>query len=391
MNGELLVAIVFIALMGIFLWHERKKVEVKKILFPFLYFVMYRSSAGLALMDRIGRRFERLLKAIVPFVIALGFLGMIVISYSLVSNLLLLFKEPAAASGVGLVLPIKAKGIFYVPFSYWIISIFIIAGVHEIAHGIFARVYKMKVKSSGFAFLNVLVPVIPAAFVEPDEKELSRRPAKEQLAVFAAGPFANVIFAFIFLGIFFLLAPLGERVVSVDGVIVDGLAEGNFSAERAGMVPGDLILSVDSFKVMTMENLSLALEKKKPGETASIKTNRSSHKVVLGSRPDNATRPYLGANLAQHFSINEGFSSRYGEFSGRAFLWFLELLFFLYFLNIGIGLFNLAPMGPLDGGRMLLVGLQKFLPEERARALWKHIGIVLFVVVIITMLFAFLR
>mgnify|MGYP001581359815 CR=1 FL=1 len=391
MDGELVVAIVFIVFMGLFLWHQRKKVEVKKILFPFLYFVMYRSSAGLRLMDRIGRRFERLLKGIVPFMIALGFLGMIVISYSLVSNLFLLFKEPAAASGVGLVLPIKAKGIFYVPFSYWIISIFIIAGVHELSHGIFARVYKMKVKSSGFAFLNVFVPVIPAAFVEPDEKELSRRPAKEQLAVFAAGPFANVVFALIFLGVFFLLAPLGERVVGVDGVIVDGLAEGDFPAQRAGILPGDLILSVDSYPVVTMQNLSLVLESKKPGDNVTLKTNRSIHSVVLGQRPENASRPYLGANLVQHFKINKDYSSRYGEFSGRAFLWLLELLFFLYFLNIGIGLFNLAPIGPLDGGRMLLVGLQKYLPEARARALWKHIGIVLFAVILVSMLFVFLR
>ena len=82
----------------------------------------------------------------------------------------MLFTKPAASSGVGLVLPFKAKGVFYVPFFYWIISIFVIAVVHEFSHGLIARANNIKVKSSGFAFLALLVPIIPAAFVEPDEK-----------------------------------------------------------------------------------------------------------------------------------------------------------------------------------------------------------------------------
>jgi membrane-associated protease RseP (regulator of RpoE activity) len=48
-----------------------------------------------------------------------------------------------------------------------------------------------------------------AAFVEPDEKEMSKRPAKNQMAILAGGSFANLIMAILFfllLGCFFVSA-----------------------------------------------------------------------------------------------------------------------------------------------------------------------------------------
>ena len=72
-------------------------------------------------------------------------------------------------------------------------------------------------------------------------------------------------------------------------------------------------------------------------------------------------------------------------------IWLMGLLYWLYVLNLGIGLFNLAPMGPLDGGRMLLVALQQFLEEKKAIKYWKNIGIFFLALVLINILFAFVR
>jgi len=80
-------------------------------------------------------------------------------------------------------------------FSYWILSIFLIAVIHEFSHGVVGRAWKLKIKSSGFAFLSILVPVIPAAFVEPDEKQTAKASARAQLGMLSAGPFSNVVFA----------------------------------------------------------------------------------------------------------------------------------------------------------------------------------------------------
>ena len=80
-------------------------------------------------------------------------------------------------------------------FTYWIITIIIIAVFHEFAHGIIARGHGIKVKSTGFGFLGPFL----AAFVEVDEKAMSKKSSKAQLAVLSAGSFANVIIAAIFL------------------------------------------------------------------------------------------------------------------------------------------------------------------------------------------------
>src|SRR3989344_169747 len=71
-----------------------------------------------------------------------------------------------------LVLPFKAKGTFYLPVFFWVLSIFVFSVVHEFCHGLLARRHGIPVKSSGFAFLAVLIPILPAAFVEPEEKHL---------------------------------------------------------------------------------------------------------------------------------------------------------------------------------------------------------------------------
>ena len=158
---------------------------------------MYKTKLGLNAMDWGADRFRKPIKYLSYAGIAVGFLGMVFISFILIKGMVNMFIRPEVAQGVALVLPFKMKGAIGVPFFYWIISIFIIAVIHEFSHGIVARAFKIKLKSSGFAFLAVLLPIIPAAFVEPDEKQLNKSPIYQQLSVFAAGPFSNILLAII--------------------------------------------------------------------------------------------------------------------------------------------------------------------------------------------------
>ena len=393
MNPQSIGAVVFIFLMALFLVIERKKITLQKILFPFLYFVMYRTKFGLNFMDKTAKRFSKPLQYISYFAIFLGFAGMILISFALVQNIFTLLTKPQAAPGVGIVLPFEVKGAFYVPFFYWIISIFVIAIVHEFSHGILARKYDMKIKSSGLAFLGVLLPVIPAAFVEPDEKELKKRPAKQQLSVFSAGPFANILLAFIVVGITMLIiTPVSDSIIEADGVLVTGLIKDKpYPAEKAGMNANELIKSIDNIETKYLINFSTLFQDKKPGDIVTITTNRSTYNISLAENPENASKPYLGVYVQQHTKIKESFEKKYGKFLPLVIIWVIGLLYWLYVLNLGIGLFNLAPMGPLDGGRMLLVALQKFLPEEKAVKYWKNIGFIFLGLVLINVLFAFIR
>ena len=85
-------------------------------------------------------------------------------------------------------------------FTYWIIIIAVIAIPHEFAHGIFSRLNKIKIHSTGFGFLGPFL----AAFVEPDEKDMEKKGKFPQLSILAAGTFANIVFTIIFGAIFWL-------------------------------------------------------------------------------------------------------------------------------------------------------------------------------------------
>ena len=49
--------------------------------------------------------------------------------------------------------------------------------------------------------------IFPIAFVEPDERILSKRPARQQLGIYSAGPFSNILLAIVvfFIAMFVVL------------------------------------------------------------------------------------------------------------------------------------------------------------------------------------------
>jgi hypothetical protein len=55
-------------------------------------------------------------------------------------------------------------------FTYWIVAIALVAIFHEGFHGIFARFYNIKIKSTGFGFLGPFL----AFFVEQDDKQMQK-------------------------------------------------------------------------------------------------------------------------------------------------------------------------------------------------------------------------
>ena len=395
MDYQTIAAIIFLVILTIFVFLKRKNLDTKQIIPHFLYFSMYRTKIGLKLMDSMAKRHRKLMVYIGYFGVLIGFLGMILISYGLISNIYVLFTEPEAAPGVGLVLPFKAKGIFFVPFFYWIISIFIIAAVHEFSHGLIARAHGLKVKSSGFAFLGLIIPIIPAAFVEPDEKELRKRPYKEQLSVFAAGPLANIVTAFLFVAIAsFVLAPLANAVIEANGVKVTDYVRKDdvkFPAETSGIKIGEKIQKVDGIQTPYVENLSNILKNKKPNEIITIKTDKSSYEIKLAKNPENGSLAYIGAYLEQSTKIKDDIKSSYGEFLPKSLIWVYGLFVILFVLNFGIGLFNLVPIGPLDGGRMLQLPLQRYFGKEKGNKVWGYVGIFFMILIFINIAAGFVK
>jgi len=394
MDIQTICAFIFIGCMLLFLYINRKKIIIQKIFYPFLYFAMYKTKIGLELMDRMAKKHPKLLKYLAYSGIVIGFLGMVIMSVLLIQNFYGLVTKPAAVSGVGMVVPFKVKGAFYVPFFYWIISIFLLALVHEFSHGVVARLYKIKIKSSGLAFLNIFVPVIPAAFVEPDEKELRERPHIQQLSIFAAGPFSNIIFAFVVLAIMGLVfAPVSNAIFNYDGILVTGFTPGNetFPAEEAGMTENELIIGIDNMPITTVENFTKIMQNKTPSESIVITTNVTDYNITLAESPDNKSMGYLGIYLTQNQEIKENVLQKYGKILPDVFIWFVGLFYWLYVLNLGIGLFNLVPLGPIDGGRMLQLAMHKLFKKKNGDKIWKAISFVFLGLVLINVLWPFIQ
>ena len=343
-------------------------------------------------MDNFAGKFPRFLKAAGYFAIFIGFSGMFLLAFELIRNLIKIITTPEAVPGVGLVLPIEVKGAFYVPFFYWIISIFILAVVHEFSHGIFARLYNIKIKSSGFAALAVLIPILPAAFVEPDEKQLKKRPAKEQLSVFAAGPFANIVLAFVVLLFFGLFVPpIMNSTVELNGVEIIDTVE-VFPAEKAGITEGEIVKQIDDFEIKTLYNFTYFLSNKKPGDIINIKTDKKEYKITLAENPQDKIKSYLGVSVSQSSDIKKEIVEKYGIIIPSIILWIIGLLYWVYLLNLGIGLFNLVPIGPIDGGRMMHVALNKiFNKRPIANKLWKLISVFFLLLIIFNIGAAFVR
>lgn len=395
MDFQTIAAILFIAFLTFFLFKNKKKIQTQGY-FPVIYFLMYRTKLGLKLMEKLSKKIPRILKWLAFAGVFIGFLGMIVISYNLIVNVFQLIFAPSAPAGVALVLPFKVKGSFYVPFFYWIISIFILAVVHEFSHGVIARLYDIKIKSSGFAFLGIIVPVVPAAFVEQDEKQMNDKSTSAKLSVFAAGPFSNILTAAIVALIFMLVfSPLTSAIFTPNGITVSGYVKDGenttFPAQEAGIKKGEVILKINDVDVSSLENFTAELEDKKPGEEIKITTNVSEYTIELDENPEDANKSYLGIFVKQNTKVDHDFEERYGSIMTSVLVWLIGLFYWLYVLNLGIGLFNLVPIGPLDGGKMLYAVLEKYLRKDIAFKIWKLVSSVFLFAILIIILFTFIK
>jgi len=382
-----ILAILFVIALTIFLYVRRNKIHVEKILFPIFYFVMYRTKLGLKWMNWIARKFGRVLKPLSTFAIGVGFLGMALIVVELFRTLYKVFTDPSAPAGVGIIQPFvpDVPGTIFVPFLYFIISIIVIAVMHEGAHGVIARLYNIKIKSSGFAFLSILVPIIPAAFVEPDEEVMRKRPLKQQLAVFAAGPVTNIVTAFLVLGFFaVVMQPLVLAAADFEGIQVVGFPEGVSPAQESGIVKGDIITAINGNELEDLSNFTTFLSPYSPGETVVVSTNTSQYTVTLAQHPDNATKAFLGITPKPKVGPSPEFVAKYGKLTTTFVLWFIGLLFWMYLLSLGIGLFNLLPLGPIDGGRMLHGVLSKYLPKAKADRIFGYVSAVMLGLILFT-------
>ncbi|MFH1972619.1 MAG: site-2 protease family protein [archaeon] len=331
-------------------------------------------------MDRISRFSPKVQKFLGYVGIFVGFISMIFIFVLVVYGTLKFVLVPGTAPALAPVLPgVKIDGAPDLSFWHWVISIFIVAVIHEFSHGLVARLHNIKVKSSGFAFLG---PIL-AAFVEPDEKEMSKKSKMQQLSVFAAGPFSNIVFAgFVLLFMIFLMGPFLNTVYADNGVIVNSVMEDSSVSSIEAPFTIYSMDGVETLGVIDLLNESLNL---KPGDSVVLGTDKGEYKVIVGSNPKNDSLAYFGmAGLEQDSVLEEEYI--YLEKYEGVIDWVKLLVIWLFLISFGIGLFNLLPLGPVDGGRMFLVLGTAIFNEKIAKKMLTIVSIFLLMIIIINLL-----
>ncbi len=377
MNLDLILLVVFALLLGLLMYIKREKVAVEKIAFPFIYIVMYKTKIGIDLMDKIAKKFPKFTKIFGFLGVIFGFLTMTIIFVILTIKVygFLFNGEPTPIAPL---LPgvQAAPGVPILGFWHWIISIFILATVHEFSHGWLARLYDIKVKSSGFAVLGILLPIVPAAFVEPDEEKLNKVSRWKQLEVLAAGSFSNYLTALLFLILFlFVAAPLFSSTIHSEGVIVRDVQE-NYPANLSGMKTGEEILKVNNIDINNLDKFYDLVSGIKPGDEIKVLTNVSSYTLIAVEQPENFINRiafwkdeygYIGLITSPKISDFEDGK----ELLGKTLSWIGLLFYWLFTINLAVGMFNMLPLGPIDGGKMFLILSNVLIKnEKKAKKLW---------------------
>ncbi len=362
MNFDLLSLIFFYALLYLFyLRHKDKFVVQGKLLF------MYRTKLGIRLMDSFANKYPCIVKILGFLGVVAGFAGMGFIFVFLIKETISFLITPGAIAPLAPVLPgVKIPGIPVLSFWHWVVSILIVASIHEFSHGLLSRLHKVKIKSSGFAFLGPML----MAFVEPDEKQLKKVSPYKQLSIFAAGPFSNILTGVVFLGLLtFVLLPSYSSIYEIGGVNVTNISAGYPLAE-SGLEAPFVISEINGVALDSVGILVNLTDDISPGDKVALKTSKGDIEVIAVNNSANETKGVIGINQFD-FIAKVKDEKQWIEPFIPAIKWLDMLVAWLFMISIGVALFNLLPLGPVDGGRMFFVAmLWIFKKEKTAKMVW---------------------
>ncbi|MFH0859681.1 MAG: M50 family metallopeptidase [Candidatus Altiarchaeota archaeon] len=280
----------------------------------------------------------------------------VILVYALAYNAFNIVLKNSDMPGISPLLPTSKDGRIgvtfpgydiFVPGGYALIAIIVTLVSHELAHGILARVHKMKVKSTGLLTFGVL-PI--GAFVEPDDKEVESRPSIERMRLYAVGSFANFAVGALALIVVLATMALTSAYLLEDGVRIIGLDSG-YPAERI-LVEGDVISGINNISTPTLEAFKSTMGQSQVGDTIKVSTGRGEYDIKTVTSPNDNSTAYIGVVMMQQLVWKGDPHHRFQSTIPAIFV-ILAAMSWITFFNVNIGLVNLLPISPFDGGRML--------------------------------------
>ncbi|MFP3167048.1 MAG: site-2 protease family protein [Candidatus Nanopusillus sp.] len=271
----------------------------------------------------------------------------------------ILTKTPTYAPA----LPGISYGPITLPVIQTIISIFIAAFIHEFAHGILVYKNNLDLKSWGFFYLGPLI----GAFVEPDEKEIEKLNKKEQIKIYSAGAAINIIAGLIFLFLFLF----SLYIISIFNLVTPyvKILYTLPNTYAYNVIPNNTILySINGNQILYLNQIEGILNNTKPGEYILLNTSAGLFNIELTNKDG---KPFIGIVVEQEYNY---------KIPGIDFI--ESLLFWLFVINVGLGIGNMIPIYPLDGGKTMKSILEIFLDKKESRIISLSLSIILLALIL---------
>jgi membrane-associated protease RseP (regulator of RpoE activity) len=271
-------------------------------------------------------------------------------------NLLKFFIQPAAAGGVVPIIPgITITGL---PLMYMLVALAVTLLTHEFAHGLSSSKDDITIKSSGLlAFL-----ILFGAFVEPDEEEFENTATPQsRMRMLAAGSFANLAWGFVFLIILLNFNPMVSLAYNPpSGAYIYELQAGSPASQALEV--GDVIIGLNDTTINNWLAVSVFMEDAGAGSQLTIHTLEGDVTIILAASELNASRGYMGVFGADYWEPKPGWDL----FLTPMFVFHLnQVIFWCYLILMSVALFNLLPIPPLDGDKLLSNGLSLYIKDEK--------------------------
>ncbi|MBW9221001.1 site-2 protease family protein [Methanothermococcus sp. SCGC AD-155-M21] len=277
-------------------------------------FGILRTSWGLKTIDIIGK--YSIWRKIGIFLIPMCVIISIITFYMFISSTLSLFNGTIPKESSKPIIFLFGNVIPWIP---GVIALIIGITFHELAHGIVARSFNLKIKSTGL-LLALGIPL--GAFVEIGD-EFKNASKKVRGAVASAGPIANVVIFMIVM----LITPYFHGLstpLTITEVLEDHPASGV-------LMSGDIVYSINGKRINSLLEFYNTARELGPKEKITLKVLRNNQLKTL----ELITSP-------------EGKIGIIVEPSNDL-MFILQLLYWTSMLNLMLGFFNLLPAIPLDG------------------------------------------
>ncbi len=339
-------------------------------------------------------------------------------------------------------------------FSYFLIALAIVALVHEFSHGIFMRTFGVKIKSTGFIFLGpILGAFVEEDRNNFQKKKNSEQMAILGAGVFANIIFA--ILFFLILLIFFSVSYVPSGYVfssyvqtQINTSTINGFE--NFSSDlvRVKTNSSDFFISTNLYNLLGSNKTLLTdhiltvymdypainsglrgaitelngiiitdsdsfqkeISKNYPNDSIIIKTfyngSQEKYNITLSTNPSNSSKGFLGighfvqspkrnslvSKFVSFLNFKDPTTFYSARYNSEVAEYFYYLFWWIALINLFVGLFNMLPLGILDGGRftylfILSITKSKKNSEKIYKVILSTVGLI-FLLIVFGWLFA---